>query len=197
MERAADPKRAIGTRDKLRILQWNVDGVGTAEVDLLGFIDQDPNLDVILVQETKLLPSDRTPSLPGYAAVRRDRPPTPGGAGVGARGGGLITFVKKDIAFRPTKAYHREDNVGRLEAQAVEIPLSPRGQFTVVNVYNPPGRGLVDPSSGIQSLRVPEAPFIVAGDFNAHSPFGTMHLKMLTCGGRSLKPGSMTMVLPV
>ena len=70
--RAADPKRAIGTRDKLRILQWNVDGVGTAVVDLLGFIEQDPNLDVILVQESKLLPSDKTPSLPGYTAVRRD-----------------------------------------------------------------------------------------------------------------------------
>ena len=170
VSRAADPKRAIGTRDKLRILQWNVDGVGTAEVDLLGFIDQDPNLDVILVQETKLLPSDRTPSLPGYAAVRRDRPPAPGGAGVGARGGGLLTFVKKDIAFRPTKAYTREEDVGRLEAQAVEIPLSPGGHFTVVNVYNPPARGLVDPSSGVQSLRVPVAPFIVTGDFNAHSP---------------------------
>ena len=107
-------------------------------VDLLGFIEQDPNLDVILVQESKLLPSDKTPSLPGYTAVRRDRPPAPGGAGAGSRGGGLITFVKKDIAFRPAKAYHREDDVGRLEAQAVEIPLSPGGHFTVVNVYNPP-----------------------------------------------------------
>ena len=168
--RAADPKRDIGTRDKLRILQWNVDGVGTAEVDLLGFIDRDPNIDVILAQESKLIPSDKTPSLPGYTAVRRDRPPAPGGAGAGSRGGGLITFVKKDIAFRPTKAYTREDDVGQLEAQAVEIPLSPGGQFTVVNVYNPPVRGPVNPSSGVQFLRVPVAPFIVAGDFNAHSP---------------------------
>ena len=168
--RVADPKRDIGTRDKLRILQWNVDGLGTAEVDLLGFIEEDPSIDIILVQETKLLPTNKNPSLPGYTVCRRDRPPAPDGTGAGARGGGLITFVKKDISFRPTTAYLDTRDAGQLEALAVEIPLSPRGHFTVVNVYNPPVRGPTNPVSGVQSLRVPEAPFIVAGDFNAHSP---------------------------
>ena len=166
--KATDPKRDIGTRDKLKVMQWNADGLRTAEADLLGFVTKSPDIDVLLIQETKLLPTDRTPVLPGYAAVRRDRPLAPGGAG--GRGGGLLTFVRHDIAFRTVSAYQRVDAVGKLEALAVEIPLSPGGNFTIVNIYNPPARGLGAANSGIQSLRVPVAPFIVAGDFNAHSP---------------------------
>jgi exonuclease III len=87
------------------VLQWNVDGIGTAIADVNTLVREDPGLDVLLLRETKLIPSNPTPTLPGYSAIRRDRPPNPG-----VRGGGLLTYVNADILFRQIPAY-REDKV--------------------------------------------------------------------------------------
>jgi exonuclease III len=75
-------------------LQWNVDGIGTAIADVISLVRKDPGLDVLLLQATKLIQANLTPTLPGYSAIKRDRLPG------GGRGGGLLTFVKADIPFR-------------------------------------------------------------------------------------------------
>jgi exonuclease III len=62
-------------------LQWNVDGIGTAIADVITLVREDPGLDVLLLQETKLIPANPTLTLLGYSAFRRDRPPG-GGRGV-------------------------------------------------------------------------------------------------------------------
>jgi hypothetical protein len=61
-----------GVRHGLRVLQWNVDGIGTTMADVITLVREDPGLDVLLLQETKLIPAIPTPTLLGYSAIRRD-----------------------------------------------------------------------------------------------------------------------------
>jgi hypothetical protein len=44
-----------GVRSGLRVLQWNVDGIGTAIADVITLVREDPGLDVLLLQETKII----------------------------------------------------------------------------------------------------------------------------------------------
>ena len=164
---AAYGRLGTSSRRNLKVIQWNVDGLATSMVDLQGLVRDDPDIDFLMIQETKLLPSNSDPYLPGYSVVRRDRPaPVTGG---GPRGGGLLTFVKEDIPFRLVKAYQGNGDEG-LEALAVEIQLSHGGRFTLVNVYRPPNRlGGQGPPS-FDHIRVPVTPFLMAGDWNAHAP---------------------------
>jgi hypothetical protein len=88
-----------------------VDGIGTSMADVISLVREDPGLDVLLLQETKLIPANPTPSLPWCSAIRRDQPP-PGGWG-----GGLLTYVKVDIPFCQIPAYHEEVDAGGLEVR--------------------------------------------------------------------------------
>ena len=154
-----------GVRRGLRVLQWNVDGIGTAIADVLTLVRDDPGLDVLLLQETKLVPANPTPTLPGYTAIRRDRPgdrPT--------RGGGLLTYVKADIPFRQIPAYRREEVADGLEALAVEIQRGARGKFVITNLYIPPIREVEQGGFNPGAIRVPATQFLLGGDFNAHFP---------------------------
>jgi exonuclease III len=106
-------------------LQWNVDGIGTAIADVISLVREDPGLDVLLLQETKHIPANPTPTLPGYSAIRRNRPP----------GSGLLTYVNADIPFSQIPAYCEEEvaGAGGLEALVVEIQRGPRGKFIVIS----------------------------------------------------------------
>ena len=140
-------------RDGLRIIQWNVDGLGTSLVDLIGLVEREPEIDVLMIQETKLLPTAPDPRLPGYAAIRRDRPtPTRGGS----RAGGLMTFVKEDIPYRVVNAYSGDEENGT-ECLAVEIRLDQGRSFTLVNTYRAPTREAGQRPS-FDHIRVPVTP---------------------------------------
>jgi hypothetical protein len=67
-------KHVGGVRRGLRVLHWNVDSIGTAIADVITLVREDQGLDVLLLQETKLIQVNPTPTLPGYSAIRRDRP---------------------------------------------------------------------------------------------------------------------------
>ena len=103
--------------------------------DLKELVSANPNLGVIMVQETKLRPTDPDPRLPGFTSSRLDRKPVGN-----ARGGGLITFVRKDIPFRRVEAFRPGVREEGLEALAVEIRLGKGRSFTCTNVYRPPVR---------------------------------------------------------
>jgi hypothetical protein len=99
-------RRVGGVRHGLQVLQWNVDGIGNAVADVITLVRKDPGLDVLLLQETILIPANPTPILPGYSAIRCDRPLG------GGRGGGLLTYVKADIPFCQIPAYREEEVAG-------------------------------------------------------------------------------------
>ena len=74
----------MASRSSLKVIQWNVDGLSTSMADLKVLMEGMPDTDIVMVQETKLLPTASDPWLPGYTAVRQDRPTPPrvGGARV-------------------------------------------------------------------------------------------------------------------
>jgi hypothetical protein len=84
-----------GVRCGLRVLQRNVDGIGTSMVDVILLVMEGPGLDVLLLQETKLSPANPTPTLHGYFAIRCDRPPD------GGRGGRYPDLCQSGHSFLP------------------------------------------------------------------------------------------------
>ena len=52
---------------------------------------QEHKADIITIQESKLTKTSKTPTIPNYTTLRKDRTIN--------TGGGLITFVKNDITF--------------------------------------------------------------------------------------------------
>ena len=150
----------------LLLLQWNVDGITTSLTDLQDLVRKRPAVGVVLVQESKLLPSDPDPLVPGFSTVRLDRPPMMGGT----RGGGLLTFVRQDIPFRQVESFRRDANGEGLEALTVELKTAGRSCVTVTNVYRPPVREGNQGDLGVRALRIPQSNFVVAGDLNAHDP---------------------------
>jgi hypothetical protein len=141
-----------------------VDGIGSAIADVISLVREDPGLDVLLLQETKLISANPTLTLPGYFTFRRDWPPGRG------RGVGLLTYVKTDIPFCQIPAYREEEVAGGLEALAVEIETGARGKFIIINLYIPcireSGQGGFNP----EAIRVPATQHLLRGDFNAHYP---------------------------
>ena len=146
--------------------QWNVDGMATSLMDLRDLVKRKPATGVILVQESKLLPSDPDPSVPGFSTVRLDRPPSQGGT----RGGGLLTFVRQDIPYRQVESFRRGADGAGLEALTVELKTSEGGCVTLTNVYRPPVRDDNQADLGVRALRIPRSDFVIAGDLNAHDP---------------------------
>ena len=60
------------SRPKFRILQWNADGVNTKTSELAARL-QELDIDIGLVQESKLAKKNQTPRIPGYSCIRNDR----------------------------------------------------------------------------------------------------------------------------
>ena len=175
-EPVSERSRDFARQNSLRVVQWNVDGIRTALPELAQML-RDRSIDVCLVQESKLVSGDHTPRIPGYAALRRDRPIGPGGARV--RGGGLLIYIKDCLPFYEVPAFREGTVVGKLEALAVELRIGKRGErFTLVNVYFPPvrtgdratRREGFDPNVLVASRR-----HLIGGDWNCHSPLWDPH----------------------
>ena len=88
----SEPKSSKFNRP-LRILQWNVEGINT-NTELLKCFLQEYTIDVALIQESKLLNKSKTPVIKGWTPIRAGREDAE------FSGGGLITYVKEDIAFK-------------------------------------------------------------------------------------------------
>ena len=87
------------TSHPLKIMQWNADGINN-KLDELKQRLVNSNIDILVVQESKLLgpdsgpKPDSTPEIPGYKAKRKDR------VGAVNRGGGLLFYIKEDVRFQ-------------------------------------------------------------------------------------------------
>ena len=164
----ADRRQRIRKIQRLRIIQWNVDGIKTSAVDLQSLLRQ-REVDVVLVQESKLSSKDKTPSFPGFSVLRRDRP---SGLCRAEDKGGVMTLVRSDIPFREVPGIGDERLDPSMEALSVEIRIGVGVGYTITNVYHPPVRssGLGAPSALCpDGLTVSQNHFI-GGDFNCHSP---------------------------
>ena len=105
-------------KHRITILQWNCDCLTTKIVEL-NELTVKYCIDIIALQEIKLGRDDPTPVLNGFDAVRRDRP---GSGARFARGGGLLTYIKKGIPYSEVPAAQQ----GPLKKLHVTIPTTRR-----------------------------------------------------------------------
>ena len=79
------------------------------------------DIDIFLIQETKLIKSDKTPKIPGYTIERKDRVQPKGKEK--DRGGGLITGVRKTIPYKSIDKFNvRGERDHITEELTIEIP---------------------------------------------------------------------------
>ena len=109
----------------MRGLQWNADGIDTKVAELNRLVVE---LNVVLIQETKLTSRSKTPKIHGFTAVRQDRP------NAEFPGGGLFTYVRQDLAFRRIGGAKN----GNIEALSISIQHKVGKWLNVPNVYPPP-----------------------------------------------------------
>ena len=83
--------------EKLKILQYNIDSL-LSKTEELKTLLKDEDIGIFLIQETKHIPKDKLPKIPGYTPLRRDRTQLIGNEK--NRGGGLLIGIRKDIPFK-------------------------------------------------------------------------------------------------
>ena len=114
------------------------------------------------IQETKLTSSCKTPSFPGYAVIRRDRPT--GG------GGGLITLIHHAIPFVEVPSPFNNNN--NTEAILVNVTISGEN-LVVANLYIPP-QSSCPPNSAASLLPLLNDDYVIVGDVNGHNDLWSM-----------------------
>ena len=152
--------------DSIRILQWNCDYL-LAKISELEMKLEEWEIDVACIQETKLRAEDEDLVVKGFNVVRKDRKRE--GMSRYARGGGLITLIRKGIDYQSLSS-NRYIATGdeTTEIQCVQI-IPGRGTIlNIANVYIPPTSSRQEEES-IDLNRLPKGKeWIVLGDVNAH-----------------------------
>ena len=95
-------------------------------------------IDIFVIQKTKMITRNDTPTLPGYEIKRREREYK-----VGSelnRDGGLIIGVKDNILISEIKNNIRDDQDKITEWMAIEIPMESKNNIRITNMYIPPTR---------------------------------------------------------
>ena len=158
--------RAVGPPNKtLNILQFNINGIQKHITELTQTAQQH-NIDILLIQETKLSTKHKTPQIPNYTAIRTDRGHK--------QGGGLITYIHNAITYTnihvPTHI-----NTQKTELQIHKIHLTRDKTLHIANIYIPP-RDTTDANHNAEDTDITNTFIhlttlnntIIAGDVNAH-----------------------------
>ncbi|XP_018009037.1 uncharacterized protein LOC108666636 [Hyalella azteca] len=150
----------------LCVLQFNCNRIQSSAVELATYLTKN-DVAVACIQETKLSTASCSPSFPGYALERRDRP--------GGHGGGLLILIRHDVPYfgQDISPFLCGDTT--MKAMAISTPLN-GSPLCIINVYSqlasscPPGYSpeLAD------IISIPEDCLIV-GNFNAHHPSWFSH----------------------
>ena len=111
------------TRNKLKTYQWNADGI---RPKLLEVRDRllNSDINILAVQESKLRKTDKTPSIEGYATIRKDRH--------NILGGGLLLFIRTDIVFEKQHSFEK----ACMEIQSIRIKVTRYlGLISTTSIY--------------------------------------------------------------
>ena len=155
-------KMKLFTKKSLRILQWNADSLATKIGELRERV-KDRDVDVILIQETKLR-GKPTPRIDGYKeAMRSDR--------IVAEGGGLLCYIEETLIFEKLFSVSKFAT----ESTTFRVRLDKKTWVHITNVYIPPAN-----SVGQEIKFSPEAipvlqSSVICGDFNGHTSLWDEH----------------------
>ena len=160
-----EPKHSTAAKCSLRILQWNADGI-KPKLHELEMRMKELDIDVAIIQETKLKKADRSPTLPGYASIRCDRPGE-------STGGGLLSFIRHSLIFREDSRRTTTADAVTPEVSSFYVKVARHRWLNIVNCYLPPtrtGANVASPTpiTSLDFFPATEDTFI-GGDLNAHS----------------------------
>ena len=151
-------------KNQLRIMQWNSDGLRLKVHELANRL-KSLDIDVCLVQESKLNKKDSTPKVAGYSAIFRSDRPT-------ISGGGLITYAKPEIVYDKVGSAFQDAT----EVQCVRIKLARKKWLNITNTYIPPPHSKGQVINFRPDIIPTSDPCIICGDFNAHSAVWDPHV---------------------
>ena len=129
--------KSTNTCSKLTILQWNADSIISKVQELREYL-QEKEIDIFMVQETKLITSDKTPKFKNFTIIRQDRVQRKGDEN--NRGGGLLVGVKDTIPYRISRSEFANENDEVSEWNSIEIPIKGGQKLRLNNIYIPPVR---------------------------------------------------------
>ena len=129
-------KSASKTRN-IKIMQFNIDALLSKVEELKTFLKKH-QVDLFAIQETKLIIKDKTPCIPGYTILRKDRSQPKGKEK--NRGGGVLIGIRDNIPFKQINLNIRGIRDRITEWITIEIPTHNGQKLRITNVYVPPVR---------------------------------------------------------
>jgi len=114
-------------KNRLRILQWNADGINTKKAELEEYM-KSKDIDIAVIQETKLGEKSGTPIIKGYTTIRKDRVVLR--KSESRKGGGLMILVKKDIPVRRLRGWKG----GTTEGLRVKVYANKQDSINILNI---------------------------------------------------------------
>lgn len=110
------------------------------------------SVDIFLIQETFLKPSNRGPRMANYNIVRNDRD---------GRGGGTLIYYKRSLHCVPLDP----PPLAELEASVCRLGMTGHAPLTIASVYLSPNKNINQPD--LEALFAMGDAVILAGDFNS------------------------------
>ena len=137
-----------------------------SKLEELKTLMKEESIDILLIQETKLIAKDKLPTIPGYTILRQDRPQLI--CNEGNRGGGLLIGVKSNVPYKKVNIEIRGDTDKSTEWLTLEIPTKSNRKLRLTNIYIPPTNTTTEDSISLEKWPCKEFDLIL-GDINAHS----------------------------
>ena len=113
----------------VRLMQRNAYGISGKITELLTFLHSN-NVNIAVIQESKLTNKTKPLKTPGWAAVRLDRHKN--------KDGGLLMLIKEAIPFVNNTAALPQSADPHLKQQGISITMPNRQQLHMHNIYIPP-----------------------------------------------------------
>ena len=155
--RSVSEKLQKKCKPSLKIYQWNADGLATKIYELKNRLAE-KEIDICMIQETKLRLGDTSPRIPGYACLRDDRK--------AMYGGGLMTYIKETLIFERIGYSTRSST----EVMTFRVKLEKNKWLNLTNVYAPPPTHCHEDCKVVTNIIPTSENCIIVGDFNSHSP---------------------------
>ena len=146
--------------NSLRLMQWNANGISGRLNELLTFLHSN-NVNIAVIQETKLTNKYKPLKTPGWAAVRLDRHKN--------KGGGLLVLIKDTVTFVENTAALPQSDDPHLEQEGISITMPNRQQLHIHNIYIPPRSSCsAGHNASIAHLLCNNEMSLIVWDINAH-----------------------------
>ena len=159
------------SRNNLRILQWNANGIRPRRTELLHFLSHN-QYDLIFIQESHLF-SDSTFPISGYKTLQKNRSMTRRGTTncTGNLGGGVLILVKTGLSYTSLSTQSLSSLDPSSDYLAIAVKIKGAAPIHLFNVYVPPIRSCSSDSrpKSFSPFLLPSSPTTyIFGDFNSH-----------------------------